>query len=504
MNDRLIVSTECPTCGAPLDFSEGSNAIRCDHCRSNLLLTGRKQLLSYAVTPKLNVHRAVAKALMAEKAFGVATRVVGTRLYFIPYYRVTGQDFFWKAIPSEPEGNASSGAGTAVDSLIYDNSDRSHFSIDGVGADLLGRLFEMGREVYRRMKGPPPPPKRPPAPPHPISMPLAPISPRGEEDEIVFCDRYVEKNFIACDLQQWGFYSLGVRPAVLRLELFRREVLEREGKIVDATIGPDAALAQGMMNADPQEILYRQVIGRSLSLIYFPFWIIEAASEGKKKLILIDAVSGKILRRDLPLSLYPLLDPPAPSFAPPRTVIGFRPLTCPNCGWDLPFRPEEILFFCASCEKVWQIEGNGLSELPYEIADVPNIEGPVKYLPFWRLQAEAAVPPAPARFYLPAFRYRRLKFLGDLAKALSEHPIFYKTRVGPRPELHGGYYDREDAVRLAQFTSVGMDGKREITAAAERPFSASTAALIWFPFKIEGNALRDPFTGMALPQNLLL
>ena len=36
---HLVVSTECPLCGAPLDFAEGSNAVRCQHCRSNLLVT---------------------------------------------------------------------------------------------------------------------------------------------------------------------------------------------------------------------------------------------------------------------------------------------------------------------------------------------------------------------------------------------------------------------------------------------------------------------------------
>ena len=56
MDRRLVVSTECPTCGAPLDFKEGSNAVRCQYCRSNLLITGRKHVLSYYVKPKVHPH----------------------------------------------------------------------------------------------------------------------------------------------------------------------------------------------------------------------------------------------------------------------------------------------------------------------------------------------------------------------------------------------------------------------------------------------------------------
>ncbi|MDC4205695.1 MAG: hypothetical protein MPW14_23645 [Candidatus Manganitrophus sp.] len=38
----------------------------------------------------------------------------------------------------------------------------------------------------------------------------------------------------------------------------------------------------------------------------------------------------------------------------------------------------------------------------------------------------------------------------------------------------------------------------------EKPFFVRSATLIWFPFQVEGNALRDPITGMSLPQNLFV
>jgi len=59
---QLVVSTECPTCSGPLDFSEGSNAIRCPSCGSHLLVTGRKQVLSYWVKPRVKADVAGAAA----------------------------------------------------------------------------------------------------------------------------------------------------------------------------------------------------------------------------------------------------------------------------------------------------------------------------------------------------------------------------------------------------------------------------------------------------------
>ena len=65
MTSHLVVSTECPLCGAPLDFTEGSNAVQCLHCRSNLLVTGRKQVLSYYVAPNPYISSRIYFAFVA-------------------------------------------------------------------------------------------------------------------------------------------------------------------------------------------------------------------------------------------------------------------------------------------------------------------------------------------------------------------------------------------------------------------------------------------------------
>jgi LSD1 subclass zinc finger protein len=497
MSSRLTVSTECPTCGAPLDFTEGSHAIQCSHCRSRLLVTGRKQLLSYFISPKLDVHRAVAKALLAQKEAGVECRVIEPRLYFIPYYRLTGHDFLWeRAAPKqkvEPIG------------LSAFSPDPPHADLTmtlQAASDFVGDLWEFGKRIYQGKDESPSgsveskqtAPMEPP-----VAAPRR-IEPAREEDEMTFRDRYVEKNFIACDLKGWGSYSLGVRPSVLRLKLFRKEVLEEQGKIVSVTVSSDEAFSQAMKKAEPEQVLYRQVLGRVLSLIYFPFWVIRVQRQGEERLIFLDAVSERVIHLDAPISLLPLLDRPIMGEA---ATVGFRPLTCPNCGWDLPFTPEEILFFCTSCARGWQIEGSALSPIHYQVASPPEGAAAARYLPFWVLQAAVEQNPS-FRFFLPGFRYRRLKLLGDLAKRLSKAQPVYTLSADSFIPPQGGCYDQEDAALLARFTWAGMQGLRRMKTLEEPPFSVRSATLTWLPFRVEGSDLRDPFTGTSLPRNLFV
>lgn len=499
MNSRLTVSTECPTCGAPLDFTEGSHAIQCGHCRSRLLVTGRKQLLSYFISPKLDVHRAVAKALVAQKETGDECRVIAPQLYFIPYYRLTGHDFIWERAAPKPKGEPIDLSAFPPDPPQADLGETLQ-----AASEVLSGLWEFGKRLYRGEREPSPEAEEPPKVVPPESKRPAVAPPRSgpepiEEDEVTFRDRYVEKNFIACDLKGWGSYSLGVRPAVLRLELFRKEALEAQGRIVGATLSSEEALRQGMKGAEP--VLYRQVLGQVLSLIYFPFWVIRVQRRGEDRLIFLDAVSERVIQRDAPVSLQELLDRSAAADA---TTIGFRPLACPNCGWDLPFTPEDILFFCTSCARGWQIRGSDLSEIPYEVAALlPGGETPTRHLPMWVLHAEVDRNPS-FRFFLPAFRYRRLKLLGDLARRLSKAQPAYTVSAESFVPSQGGCYDQEDAALLARFTWAGLQGKRGMDDPEENPFSVRRATLTWFPFQVEGNGLRDPFVGINLPQNLFV
>jgi hypothetical protein len=320
-------------------------------------------------------------------------------------------------------------------------------------------------------------------------------------------DRYVDKNFVATDLQGAGIYSLGVRLSVLKLRLFSSEVVRPLGHVVSPSQAPDAALAKGMNTAAVGSgILHRKVLGRNLSVIYYPLCIVEMDHRGENSLAIVDGVSGTVMNPRADATLNEVLQ--RPPKGDPQT-IGFRPLTCPNCGWDLPTEPDLVIFFCSSCERAWEILGSNLRRVTHQIAAPPPDSEFAPgtepgFLPFWVLSnANGEKPP---RFYVPAFRYRRLKILVDLARDMSGKERTYSEHRGKTPPLHGWDYDQEDAVRLAEITYPGMSPfpERTIDKLREDPLSLTDASLTWFPFHPQGHSLRDPFTGRAVSQRLLV
>ncbi|HXX57001.1 MAG TPA: hypothetical protein VEI96_03265 [Thermodesulfovibrionales bacterium] len=500
--NSLVVSTECPSCGAPLDFSEGSNAVQCQHCRSNLLVTGRKQVLSYFVAPKLDEHLAVAKATKAQRNRGYSEfRGLKAQLYFIPYYRMTGQDFGWEKSPSTPERKEDydeSGSGESGYQWLTKCQNMPLFeagpSLREAAGDLMNLLFGRTSEEA-------PPPKTDIGKTNPDHSATGTLYENGE---VILNDRYIEKNFVACDLQGLGIYSLGVRPAVLRLELFRKEVVSPLGKIVNPSVRPDAAETLGMKTAINPSLLCRKVIGRVLSIIYFPFWVIEMECRKEVMVTIIDAVSQSVVKTDAPASLYETFDR---SFTDETKVIGFRPLTCPNCGWDFPVRPDDSILSCRTCSRAWHLLGSDLREISYQVAQVtdPGAKGRTTYLPFWIL-THAEDNGQSFRFFVPAFRYRRLKVLLDIALRISRLQPAFSTMEPRGLDLSGCYYDREDAELLARFTESVLTSKslNEFRADRSDSLPLPDAQLTWFPFRLQGEYLIAPFGSISIPKNLLL
>jgi LSD1 subclass zinc finger protein len=491
---QVVVSTECPSCGGPLDFSEGTSAIRCPSCGSELLVTGRKQVLSYWVRPAVRAEVAGAAARTGR----LQARAAGARLFFVPFYRLTGHDFQWQDVPPKPEPEVP---------VFIPQGEAERPEIDipiasmlGWGADLL--LGKKAGDTVRDLLGAPRRQGRPldvavlaGPPPRP--------APAVADEEVQFLDRYVETTFPAADLPDFGVPSLGVRAQTLRVSLFDREALAALGTVVAAHVTAERAMAHGLAARGFQHVVYRQVLGRILSVIYFPFWVVELAQDGERWLTVVDGVAESVVQARAPLSLYEALERPATS--EPRTV-GLRPLVCPNCGWALPLAPDDVILCCSSCHRAWQIRDVELIDVPHEIADVrPDSASPgpaagEAYLPFWQLEGPDAAP----RTWAPAFRYRRLKALHDLCARLSAKPPAYRPWAGERPALQGCFYDAEDAALLARFAAAGRRRTPEgVRAAAEAEPTFTGARLTWLPFRREAQALLDPATGLALQEPLI-
>ena len=313
---RLTVSTNCPNCGAAIDFGEGTNALECDHCRSRLLVTGHGRVLSYFVSPKLDAPLAISIARFAETETAGPLRTGEARLVFLPYYRLTAIDLRWQR--PEPERREE-----PPDPSDYDPD---NFRI----AALMARLAEQD---------------------------LA--------DDIECRDRAIERNFLAIDFPSPALYSLGMRPNALRLELYRCEALASLGSLVGAEMTVDAALEIGRKTGEGPDVACRAVVGAVLSIVYFPFWFVEIRRPQSRSLTIVDGVSQAIVERGLRAELLQRLGRPATGSP---SVVGFRPLVCPNCGWNLPVEPEHVIFYCGSCSRAWRIVGDDLVEMTHRFA----------------------------------------------------------------------------------------------------------------------------------------
>lgn len=509
---RVVVSTECPRCGGPLDFAEGANAVSCSHCRSNLLVTGRKRVLSYWVRPTVAAAQAAERVRATQAPAATARRPVRGRigtpqLFFVPYYRLTGHEFRWEQATRQAERVR----------LIGDEAGGGAWT-DAGDDDLVATLAWAAGFFGQLLGGP----DRggwpsPPAAPAPLGAAgAAPGGPalgaaaldrirRSTGRPLVFQGRYIDRSLLAT-AAGIGVESLGVRASVLRVELFRRDVLEGLGHVARVDVTPDAAVATGMRPVGGSAIVHRTVIGRVLSLIYFPFWTVPIGQGARSRLAVVDGVADTVVLPDAsPLLTERLHRAPDPG---PAVVAGFRPLVCPNCGWDLALRPDDVIFGCRSCARAWEIHDADFHPVPMDAAEVEPVpatpRAALKYLPCWVL--DGRVGERATRVFSPAFRFRNLKLLADLASSLTRTAPSWTTLGEPPTELHGCHYDAEDAILLARFTQTrlgsapGDDTARD----ADGPVTFTRATLTWFPFWREHRAWRAPFTGLAFQENGLI
>jgi len=452
---RLRVSSNCPNCGAAIDFGEGTNALVCDHCRSRLLVTGHGRVLSYFVSPKVDGAAALSAARFAEPPEAGPTRAAEPRLFFLPYYRLTGTDVRWQRPerrPTPPPDYTEANAGS--DSLVI---------------SLIARAAE-----------------------------------RDQLEEIECRDRAIERNFLALDVSGVGLYSLGIRPNALRLELYHRDSLEALGRVIGVEMAEAAAIDIGRMTGDAPNVAFRAVIGAVLSVVYFPFWLVEVRHPQKRALTIVDAVSQSVVTRGAPLDLIGRLER---SVAAEPCVIGFRPLVCPNCGWDLPVEPDHVIFYCGSCHQAWRVRGDELLPTPHGFVALPapSSRPLAEHLPFWSLRVTIDER-APQSFLAPAFRYRQARALVDAVRRWPTHPLGAESTPTPAPRsARGASFDEADAAALVLLAEAGEEPQSFTQAERYRDATATVggAELVWLPFVSDVYSLRDPFSNAAIAAKLL-
>ena len=460
---RYVVATSCPRCGAPLDFAEGSNAVRCAHCATVLLVTGRRRVLRWVIRPRVS-------AMEARKlgAFASGGGRGVPRLVFVPYHRVSAEELLWRR----------------------ERVQRPREEIDPE------RPLDEGVRLLRALG-----------------------AARAPETDYALdpASRAIERTMLACaELSGLAPWSLGVRTGVLRLELFARDELERDGAVLEPTLAPDAALARALEPQVPGDTVHRDVLRVVSSLVWFPLWVVPAGAGATT----IDGVTGTVVARGADASTLDALVARDAEHGPEH-VVGFRPLCCPNCGWDFAVRAADVVFHCASCERTWELRGDELEPIPSDVV-VPaaaDASAALPRLPVWEVRGDvrttAAAPAVaarvalPGRLFAPAFAWRGVEHLCDLGVRLVRG-------APPAPDLEpvkdvklaGCSLDREDALVLARTIAIALlldDANLRFAVARGRAvpdvaIDGATSRLLWLPFAGDAYSVRDPFTGYALPR----
>jgi predicted RNA-binding Zn-ribbon protein involved in translation (DUF1610 family) len=446
----VVVATTCPSCGAPLDVGETANTTACGHCNTRLVVTGRGRVLAYQIAPSVPPGEARSLVRFAQANDGRA-EVGIPQLHLFPYYRLTGLEIRWKS-PEEPRD------------------------------DSLARHIAALPEAAR------------------IAAQTAAARKRLTKGAPIFEGRWFERTVSACAAADGLVsYSLGVRTSVLRLDLFRPAELE-QAQVVAPTLTPAAALDTPDYHPD-SDTLHLTVLHRIVSLVYFPFWVVEVRSENGRHAAIVDGTSAAIVTSDAdPAHLAGLVAAEAGT----PSLLGFRRLLCPNCGWDLPADPREVVFHCGSCQRAWRLAPDSLEPMPYALAAPPAraAREALRHLPLWIVERRGGG--FDRRVFAPAFRFRHLKRLVELGRNLSHASPPLGEAEPLTKALDSCHLDAHDAVALADFIVAGTTLEKGRTPASAKPVPPERLTLAWLPFGSDSYALRDLYSATSLPKQLLL
>ena len=253
-------------------------------------------------------------------------------------------------------------------------------------------------------------------------------------------------------------------------------------------------MTQGLSASGFEHVVYRQVLGRILSVIYFPLWVVELTQGSERWLSVVDAVAESVVQPRAPLALADALAPRharAPQHRRPAAagVPQLRRRPAGRAGRrDLLLRHLQP----------------GLAD-PRRGAD----RDPARDRPRRGRSAASRAGRRPLPAVLAARRRPRRARTDPRGCPRSatagsrrcrtwppaSRPSRRPTSHGPgeRPAAQGCFYDVEDAVLLARFTAAG---RRRTSGRGEGRDQGRAhvqgARLVWIPFRREGSSLLDP------------
>jgi predicted RNA-binding Zn-ribbon protein involved in translation (DUF1610 family) len=307
--------------------------------------------------------------------------------------------------------------------------------------------------------------------------------------------KYLDKSFLATNLEGLKLYSLGVRTSVLQLKLFKKGTLRDRGNVYPVTLGIERALEIGL-GKNHKTSANSRVLSRMLSIVYAPVWEVNVKGIDREFSLIIDALGETIIEHQAPFHFLTnhLTEGKSSSFP----TISFHALTCPNCGWDIPPDSSLYVFVCTNCHWVWECGVDGFRETRGAIAKAPgeNELPRLIYFPFWIFpaQGENRRPQQGktgiAKLFIPAFKVRDLSVIYRLATVFTnvqpELDLMPLSNDLPAAQVEGAVMKWEDARELADL--LVCNGTKKIHLLSQ---DKPSRQLVWLPFYEKGIYLRD-------------
>jgi DNA-directed RNA polymerase subunit RPC12/RpoP len=307
--------------------------------------------------------------------------------------------------------------------------------------------------------------------------------------------KYLDKSFLATNLEGLKLYSLGVRTSVLQLKLFKKGTLQEKGNVYPVTIGIERALEIGLGKNHKTATDYC-VLSRMLSIVYAPVWEVNVKGINRTFSVIIDALGETIIEDQAPFHF--LTDHLTEGTSNTFPTISFHALTCPNCGWDIPPDPGLYVFVCKNCHWVSECSVDGFRETRGAMVrahgedELPQLT----YFPFWIFPAHKENlrrkerKPAATKVFIPAFKVRDLSVIYRLATAFTtvqpELDLMPLSNDLPPAQIEGAVMKWEDARELADL--LVCNGTKKIHLL---PQGKPSRQLVWLPFYEKGIYIRD-------------
>lgn len=308
--------------------------------------------------------------------------------------------------------------------------------------------------------------------------------------------------------------SLGLRSQALKLKFVTSEFT---GNFLKPLISTKSflALIEERFNLDwPKPILHKAHVGENLSLIYAPFYIKDQV---------FDAVLNQpVMAQRLPENFQ------VESFhaATPAKHLHFLATLCPQCGWDLQGERDSLVLNCPNCASAWRPLENQLTRL--NVAYLPAADGPVRFLPFWRIKAAISgldlatyadlirVANLPKvildkwrstefRFWGPAFKVRAQNYLSIATSLTVAQPMQDLEPEMPEGRLHPVNLALAEALETLKLNLANFMRPRKavVNRIQQIHIAPLSYLLVYLPFEERQHEYVLPWMNLAINKNQL-